>query len=142
MFKREDIVKYINNEPVLYLRRWHLLKTPWFKLYLHKFTAPDLDRDPHDHPWDSYIFMLKGKYREELYNIKDNVLHLDDIVIRQGPSFRKMPGKTIHKITRLLSPEVWTIFLCTKKNRDWGFHTKEGWIYWRDYLNDYKVVEG
>lgn len=139
MFKREDIVKTINGEQVLYLRRWHLLRTPWFKLYLHRFTAPDMDRDPHDHPWNSYILMLTGKYMEYLY--KPGEKHPYKQVLRSGPSFRRMTCKTIHKVVELVTPVVWTLFLCTKKRRDWGFHTPTGWVYWRDYLNDYQVVE-
>ncbi len=139
MFKQEDIVKNIDGEAILYLRRWHILKTPWFKVYLHKFFTPDLDRDPHDHPWDSWILMLWGRYREMIYTKTDFGWNIK-IHERSGPSLRSMPAKTIHKITKLRTPHIWTLFLSKKKKRDWGFHTPEGWVYWRDYLNDYQVI--
>jgi hypothetical protein len=42
-------------------------------------------------------------------------------------------AETPHKLT-LISPEVWTIFITGGKFREWGFHTENGWVHWRDYL--------
>lgn len=129
-----------------YLKRWHILHTRWFRIYLHKFTGPDRDPHPHDHPWNSWIFMLRGKYEEEFYeyeyvNIPGSIRLREEPVMvkkldRSSPSFRSMKGESIHKIKNLLTPEVWTLFVCHKKKRCWGFHTPEGWVYWKDYLKN------
>jgi len=137
MFKREDIMKEVDGKPVLYLRRWHLLTTPWFKIYLHKICQPDLDRDPHDHPWNSRVIMLHGTYEEELFDKDRNKIA---IRWREALSTRALTTDTVHKITHVPAP-VWTIMITGKKKKDWGFYTKEGWVYWRNYLHDYKVVE-
>lgn len=134
LFQREDIVKDIEGKRVLYLRRWHLLNTPWFKIYLHRFTAPDQDKFPHDHPWNSWICILKGSYRENIYN-SNCITH----VLRKPGQFRFMSAKTTHRIVKLETSKVWTLFVCGKKKREWGFHTKSGWIHWKNYLKNYNV---
>lgn len=115
--------------PEEYLYRWHVLKTKWFKVYLHCFKGPDRDQHVHDHPWDSWIFMLRGSYREVFENNHNTEY------FRCAPSFRKMKAEATHKIVRIVNGPVWTLFITGKKKRSWGFQTPEGWVYWKDYLN-------
>jgi len=41
-----------------YLDRLRVLQTPWFSVLLHRIHEPDLDRDPHDHPWPFVSLIL------------------------------------------------------------------------------------
>lgn len=132
LFKLEIISR---NEGEDYIHRWHLLKTPWFKIYLHKFCGPDEDLHGHDHPWNSWIFMLKGGYWEDIYDSH----RLKDMRLRTAPSLRRMPAETIHSITKLTTPTVWTLFAVGKKIREWGFHTPKGWIPHKEYLKEKDV---
>jgi hypothetical protein len=49
----------------LHFRRWSLLDTPWFKIYIHGIYGPDEDLHLHNHPWDFKSFILSGSYIEQ-----------------------------------------------------------------------------
>ena len=136
LFKKEEIYKELNNKQQLYLRRWFIVKSKWFrpKVYIHKFYYPDLDRDPHDHPWNSWIFMISGRYQELIYKKTMEGTLIVRRYFRKGPSIRKMSSTTIHTIARLDSTYVWTLFITGPKHREWGFLTPNGWVHWRNYL--------
>jgi hypothetical protein len=74
---------------------------------LHHFTAGDEGDEFHDHPWSFTSEVLVGGYAE-------------DVVVRMNPftvvEQRRLPGMThdvtaahVHRITRLLGPECWTL---------------------------------
>ena len=48
-FGRPEEINGANRCPT-YLYRWHLLKTRWFKAYLHHFVGDDWSVDFDDHP--------------------------------------------------------------------------------------------
>ncbi|MGH2976484.1 MAG: hypothetical protein ACRDLL_16715, partial [Solirubrobacterales bacterium] len=48
-----------------YLRRLHLVKTPWFSVMLHWFYGPDPEECMHDHPVGLLSLVLRGGYAEE-----------------------------------------------------------------------------
>jgi len=44
--------------------RYTLIKTPWFRVYLHNLIAPIPHPQCHNHPWNFIAVILKGGYLE------------------------------------------------------------------------------
>ena len=66
---------------------------------LHEFTGPD-DGDPHDHPFDIEVTILRGGYVEDRYHTRSGAAQI----------IERLPGDTfmilatdVHRITRLLA---------------------------------------
>lgn len=107
-----DIV--INNE--LYLRRYFIIKTPWFGLFLHRIYKPDTNRCPHDHPFSFWSFVLKGWYIERVYSIRGKVTE----TIRKAGTVAKRKNSHIHEIF-VVSHDLWTLMFIKHTNKNWGF---------------------
>lgn len=110
----------------LYLRRWRIVQTPWFGLYLHKIASRDKDRDPHDHPWSFVSLVLRGGYDEYRPGI--------GIMARGWLSLAFRRANDAHTILRLHRTPTWTLVAVGRRKRIWGFHTRTGWVDWRRYL--------
>ena len=55
----------ISKDGVVHFRRYRLLSTPWFNIYIHNILRSDEDAHFHDHPWGFFSFILnctKGGY--------------------------------------------------------------------------------
>lgn len=128
-FKKEVIVDE-NNEP--YIKRWRLLETPWFGIFIHHILRSDTDRDLHTHPWVFTSFLLKGSYSEELNQVGNFVEHEAPCIIRRKPY-------DAHRITLNNGP-VWTLFVVGRKTHQWGFNTPDGWVHNKEY-NDNKHLQ-
>lgn len=63
LFTVEDIEDLDSSQ--LYLRRYRVLVTPWFGVFVHKIMLDDSDRHLHDHPWVFGTLVLSGGYDEE-----------------------------------------------------------------------------
>ncbi len=126
MFK---IFKYFNIKGKCgtgtYLKRWQI-ETRWFSIKLHKFLRSDEDEDQHDHPWDFITFILKGGYWEEMPD-KSQVWRKPFTI-----HYREATHK--HRVILGTKPS-WSLVVTGPRIRSWGFHTPQGWVYWKDYLN-------
>lgn len=129
---RYDIV----HDGRLYLRRWRLFECPLFGIYFHKIYRPDRDRDLHDHPWPFVSFVLKGFYEEELPCPGNNCGYGYHIHINYVRWFNKKKATDSHRIKAIQAKKlpVWTLVLRGRRCRVWGFHTKDGWVPWNEYL--------
>jgi hypothetical protein len=110
-----------------YITRLHLLKTPWFAICLHWINKPDPEPYLHDHPVSFLSLILRGGYKE-FRMIDKNVTfptHKWFNLVRARPEDR-------HTIIEV-KPKTLTLALMGPKVREWGFHTPEGWIHWKDY---------
>ena len=96
----------------LHFRRWQILKTRWFSIWLHGIYAPDEDKHLHNHPWDFKSIVLKGSYIEQTEN--------GNITQRPG-KFNSRNGSDFHKILELKSPVVYTLFIVSPVKRIWGY---------------------
>jgi hypothetical protein len=87
---------------------------------LHHFAAGDEGDEFHDHPWSFTSEVLVGGYAE-------------DVVVRLSPftvmEQRRLPGTAhqvdashIHRITRLLEPECWTLVTAGPVEREVRFY--------------------
>jgi hypothetical protein len=122
----------------LYMRRWRFMPDwmPGFRV--HCIMQSDDDRALHDHPFHFLTFILKGGYYEYL---------ADGSKTWHGPgSVLWRPAKTAHRIdlkqkavepsslgvVSTWPPELapaWTLVFRSRYFREWGFHTKAGWIH-------------
>lgn len=104
-----------------------------FAVYLHGFVRHDKDRDLHNHPWDkSYSLILAGGYDEE--RLGDDGRHF---VRRVRPGMVNVIARDdFHRVTKLHSEIVWTLFITGRKLSTWGFRDTEtgDFIPWRVYI--------
>lgn len=131
-------------------------------IYLHHILKSDPDREHHDHPWDFYSLILAGGYWEETpvsveemhrkhrwYHVtptgeyvfpngKTVLIKYDESTYAMrrwyGPgSFLRRPAEWTHRL--YLEKPAWTLVYTKKKRRDWGFHSRFGWIFWKNFLS-------
>ena len=130
----KEIVSKIGNR---HFRRWSIVSTPLFNIYVHCIERSDEDPDPHDHPWNFISVILKGAYLESV-----KTLHGDcNIFLRKRGNIFFHSLNRAHKITILNGP-VWTLVFTGKRKEDeWGYHTEYGWVDNKSYrLEKYKNI--
>jgi len=120
-----------------YLERYYLGKALGLTFYLHRFVAPDDERNVHDHPWGrSAALVLVGGYLEER-------LRWFDLASGgwRAKARRMFPGRvnvingwTFHRITAP-RPETWTLFAHTRRCKSWGFlyPAEEAVVYYQPF---------
>lgn len=124
-FRREDINREQDN--VIYMKRWFLLRLYGHRLCIHKMLRPDYDKCKHDHPWPFTTFILYGGYKEELLN--------GDIVYNKVFRLYNREAKYAHRIAELPKGVCWTIVHMKKKIKKWGFFTNQGFKTHEDFLS-------
>ncbi len=104
-----------------------LIPSEMENLYLHRYVRADVE-EPHCHPWANATCVLAGWYTEDVYEAG---VHIG--------SFRRNPGDVvirrageIHAITGCKRGTI-SLFATMRKEREWGFHTAEGFIPWADF---------
>ena len=118
-----------------YMLRWYLDGVGAGRRYLHRMLENDLDH-PHDHPWDSLGWVVRGTLIEEWWDNGE--------AARAGASPHREvlePGRLAlrpaHHVHRLLiapgESDAVTVFCTGAKRREWGFWTPSGWVHWREY---------
>ena len=87
---------------------------------LHHFTAGDDGDEFHDHQWSFTSEVLVGGY------VEDIVVSLDPFTVMEQ---RRTPGAShhveagvVHRITRLLEPECWTMVTAGPVKREVRFY--------------------
>lgn len=107
------------------LKRWRIIQTPWFAVFLHCHFKPDPSRDLHDHPYNFRTWILKGDYSER----RDG----DLVVVWRSRSWHFMKAEWPHSIQALSRVPTWTLLLVGRRRRVWGFYTDQGWIPYQEY---------
>lgn len=128
-----------------YLKRIRIVQTPHFGLYLHWIYFADGDRDPHDHPWNFWSFIVRGGYTECIWKMQPGLGALrvtparwrreDDPgrVARRGRfSLHRHPTSIAHTIAEL-KPGTVTLVFVGRRQREWGFWTPDGFVEWKAY---------
>lgn len=110
-----------------YITRLHVIKTPLFAICVHWIKKPDPEPYQHDHPVSFISFILSGGYKEFRFKNKAYA----DITRFWINTFSASPEDR-HTITDV-APNTVTLCFMGPKTRDWGFHTPEGWVMWKDY---------
>ena len=114
-----------------YMLRWYIIpENGWRNVLLHRMNGPDLGRDLHDHPWDFTTFILWGGYDEAVL-LANGAPNFDRL---RWLSWRSRRAEYTHTIKRLYRRPTWTLVITGPKRREWGFHTKDGWVHWQTYV--------
>lgn len=128
----------------VYLVRYIVCKTEYFKFYIHRFLRSDLD-DLHDHPWNFGTFIVQGGYTEIFYNgpaktsremtcrLNKRSVSENRLVFRKGEDFHRVILDKEYTIDMLEEAPL-TLFVSFQKYKEWGFMTSEGWVHWKTYL--------
>lgn len=134
--------------PSGYITRLHIFKTPWFAVCLHFLNEPDPEPYLHDHPVTFLSLILRGGYTEfrwfaDWYSAceKQHGIDRPRVKVRRWWNWIWATDQDRHCIIHV-KPGTVTLALMGPKTRDWGFHTEDGWIGWKEY-NDrkYKAVQ-
>jgi hypothetical protein len=119
LFKKVKEIK--SKEGVIHFRRWAIIQTERFSIYLHGIYKEDQDQHLHDHPWNFINIVLYGSYLEKVkYKKEPNVRNPGNLVKRNGKDF--------HKIEKLLSPKIYTLMITGPRYRDWGYDVNGTWV--------------
>lgn len=122
MFDLELEIKSKKGE--LHFRRWRLLKTRWFDVYIHGIYKADKDKHLHDHPWNIWTMVLWGSYLEELPD--------SDYIYRRCFDMGYRGDKEFHKIRSCFGP-VYTLAIMGKKTKEWGYDVNGIWVHNEEY---------
>ena len=117
-----------SKEGVTHFKRYLLF--PFGKygnLYLHIIYQPDKDEHLHNHPWNYVQIPIYGKYIEKLEG--------DEYHLVKPLQMNKRNGlKIFHKIEKLLSKKVITLFFVGKRyNDNWGYNVDGEFVDNRTY---------
>lgn len=107
----------------LYLRRLHLVQTPWFAIMLHWIVRPDPQPDPHDHPVSFLSVVLRGGYTELRGTAGER---------HRVRWINWIPAGYVHRIIEA-APNTLTLAFAGPVVRQWGHLTAQGWVPWREY---------
>lgn len=120
---------FIIGKPDQVRRWWVIPRNRWFNIYLHHVLRSDEDRALHDHPWWNVSIILKGGYFE---HTPDDVFWrgAGSVVFRRAKSAHRLE---IHPAT---APHAWTLFITGPVIRQWGFHCPQGWVHWKDFVDE------
>lgn len=119
-----------------YLTRWKFLNERWGAVYLHRIDGPDHDPDPHNHPWEGLVIVLRkpGVYTQ-------NRVRFDVDGRRAEPRSEHVGrfnflGAGYHQITNI-TPGTWTLCICgPRREREWGFLLEAGLHeHWKRYVD-------
>ena len=92
------IKQIVSKDGNLHFKRWRIIETPWFNIYIHGIYHKDEEAHMHDHPWNFYSFILYGGYVEQTEN---------------GFSNRTLFTGKYNRADAI---------------REWGYKTENGWI--------------
>lgn len=110
-----------SSDPLMY--RFHILRTPWFRLALHKIVAPDgLEFGLHDHPWHFWSIVLRGGYLER-YSTPSPLFQGPSSRYRAVGSFAYHPASYTHAIVSVDGP-CYTFVVTSGRVAKWGFPEK------------------
>ena len=145
LFQKLFLVKEIKSKDgVLHFRRYRLLWTPWFAIYIHRIYKSDDDLHPHSHPWNFISLILSGAYCEELYKQE-----LDQVSIVERwfwttkynvflpLSIGKRNRHQFHRITTLIGP-VTSLVLTYGKCSGWGYKVGGQYVDFKKYRENKK----
>lgn len=118
-----------------FITRLHLIQTPWFAIHLHWFWKPDPEPYLHDHPATFLSLILWGSYWERRARTYDastvNPVFMP-VQRRRWWNYLRATKEDSHSVMAC-KPGTLSLAFMGPKRRDWGYHTPDGWEYWRDY---------
>lgn len=138
MFKLVKEIKSRTGD--LHFRRYRVIETSWFSIYLHYIAKSDEDIHPHSHPWNFWSLILNGGYTESVWEGKIFVEKPTYTRKRGWLSLRYTNREHYHKL--VLDKPTWTLVLCGRKSDFWGYATENGHMhhtFYRDLKNNMQL---
>lgn len=133
--RRPDFAIGSLDRPYL-LRWWVLPRNRLLNIYLHNIRFDDDDRAPHDHPWFSISFPIKGQLTEHRPDKAPRILRRFRPYIRRAKALHRLEVGSDRHDPEALPQDVWTIFITGPKVRDWGFLCPQSlWVPWQDFVS-------
>lgn len=143
----KEIVKEVDGETVVYLRRFFLFpRNKFANLYLHHIMRSDDDAWPHDHPWNFASLILKNGYLDEQWGWlrewdawgkkfrEDPTYCPEKYEITRPGKFVYRKAEHVHRVILDRGP-AWTLVFTGRRFRQWGFWVEGKFTFWREFLN-------
>ncbi len=117
-----------------YLTRYHVLSTPWFRVYVHNIHRSDGDPNLHSHPWPFMAIQIAGfgYYEQRLSG-----------VYRRRPGQVSILGRSkLHRVTLPPGKESWSVvFTLPRCQHSWFFLLGRRLISWVEFyrLKGYQI---
>ena len=149
VFKKTTIRDGIGVNNYLVRWSWRLPLFGW-SIKVHHIIRPDDDRCDHTHPWAFIRIILSGGYTEtqsrtefieaqaEVHTAVRKTVTVEIKPWRPWAPWRVYvcgPEFTHRILRHRLDSGTWSLILCGRKTRLWGFWTKDGWMDWRKFLS-------
>jgi len=123
-----------------YLRRLHLLKTPWGAVMIHWILRADPQPHLHDHPVSFLSFVVRGGYQEtrprDRYEYAGRCF---DFRSQWVTTWNWIAARDTHRIIDVL-PGTITLCFAGPARQVWGFYTPEGKIAWTGYDSEAEIA--
>lgn len=121
-----------------YGRETHKPKRRWFpwSLRIHHIMVPDSDRDMHDHPWNARTVILRGWYIETRRKSWMVGGHTDIERTRIAGETATLLHGEYHRIDEVSPGGVFTLFITSNWQGEWGFLVNGVKVHWKAYTGD------
>lgn len=131
-----------------YIRRLHIIKTPYFAVCLHFLLKPDPEPYMHDHPVSFLSIILHGGYTEKRKHGFNNARYQT----HTWYNWIKADPMDMHTITEV-KPGTVTLCFMGPKIREWGFRVQNdsidqhgakhpaGWWRWKTYYERQRAAK-
>ena len=129
------VMNIVSKKGITHFKRWSIIQSKWFNIYIHAIYVADLDKHCHDHPWNFMSIILKGTYIEKVINKHPKHNRYISYLTRSfwSNTFKWNKAETTHKIDKIMDGPVYTLFITGKNRRDWGYDVDGTWYQWEEY---------
>jgi hypothetical protein len=111
-----------------YIRRWWVIpRNKSCNVYLHEILHSDDDRAMHDHPWANTSLLIAGSYIEHTP---------EGTFVRRAGDVIERPAEALHRLEVIPGERAISLFMTGPIVREWGFACPNGWVHWRDFVDD------
>lgn len=111
-----------------YMRRWWVIpRNKSCNVYLHEILHSDDDRAMHDHPWANTSLLIAGSYIEHTP---------EGTFVRRAGDVVQRSAEALHRLEVIPGERAVSLFMTGPVVREWGFACPNGWVHWRDFVDD------
>ena len=149
-----------SKDGVLHFKRFAIIETSIFAVYIHKIYEADKDPYMHSHPWNFFGIVLKGSYTEQYRHVESITIDkLWDLIpwtgaisiynktrIKTPFGFGFGSRKYYHKILTINNGPVTTLFFTFGKHTPWYYYIDNDMKRFRDHTqcvenSDYRKLK-
>ena len=110
---------------VLHFKRYAIIESAYFSIYIHKIYEHDHDLHMHSHPWAFFGIILKGSYIEQYERYKsigwDGILSWRESRVKKPFSIGFGGRRYFHKIQSIEDGPVTSLFFTFGKHQKWYY---------------------